>query len=250
MGTGQASRSPDLAELIRNAIDYRLAEVHTSIPGRVEKINASNQTVDVKPLIKRQLAYPDGSEITESLPIIPRVPLQYPRAGRFFITWPIKAGDLVELVFTEASRDNFKAGSGNEVEPDDFRRFDLSDAYAMPGAYPESKAIRNFDADNLRLGVDGGATIVIKEDGNVSVIPSGAGFGHIGAENGAEPIALGNKTDTRFNALENAVINMASTINANVAVANSIPLHAAYPQTPVVPPLPGSSVGSTKSKAT
>jgi len=250
MATGQVSRSPNLAEVIRQAIEYRLADLHTSLPGRVEKIDTKTQTVDVKPLIKRQYANPDGSEVIESLPVVPRVPLSFPRAGKFYVTWPIKKGDLVELVFSEASRDSYKAGSGKEIEPDDFRRFDLSDAYAVPGAYPESKAIRNFDADNLSLGVDGGATIVIKEDGNVSVIPSGGGFAHVGADSGSEPIALGLKTDARFTALENAVIAMATVINANVAVANSIPLHATFQQAPVVPPSAGSSVGSSKSKAT
>ena len=228
MATGQVSRSPNLAEVIRQAIEYRLADVHTSIPGRVEKIDTETQTVDVKPLIKRQYANPDGSEVIESLPVIPRIPLSFPRAGKYYITWPIKKGDLVELVFTESSRDNYKAGSGKEIEPDDFRRFDLSDAYAIPGAYPESKAIRNFDAENLSLGVDGGATIVIKEDGNISVIPSGSGVANIGADSGSQFIA-------RLNDLVAADVTMQAFLLQLIGLVNYLgPLLNAGPGIPLV----------------
>jgi hypothetical protein len=192
--------------------------------------------------------------------VIPRVSISYPRAGRFYITWPLKKGDLVELVFSETSRDNYQAGDGGEVDPDDFRRFDLSDAYALPGACPESKAINDFDSDNLALGVDdGGPTIVIKENGNISVIPSGSGFGHIGADEGAEPIALAIKADTRFTALETYLIGTLVTwANSHqhtyltpIAPIPSAPILTTVPNVPPLTPIAaGTSVASTKSKAT
>lgn len=169
----EISRSPDLAELLRAAIDYKLVDVHTSLPGRIEKFDKATQTADVQPLIKRRFANPDGTEVLETLPVIPRVPVAFPRAGKFFITWPLKAGDLVELVFSEASRDNFKGGDGSEADPDDFRRFDLSDAVAHPCGYPESKPINDFDAENIAIGFDGGKIVLHMRETEAEITTDG-----------------------------------------------------------------------------
>jgi hypothetical protein len=187
----EQSRSPNLAELLRVAMENRLLEVHTSLPGRVEKINASTQTVDVKPLIKRRYADPDGTEVDESLPVIPRVPLAFPRAGNFKITWPIRKGDLVDLVFTETSRDNFKAGDGGEVDPDDFRRFDLSDAVAYPGGHPESKALTDFSPDHIEIGTDGGVIVSIHSDEI-----------HLGSRQASDALALASKVKSELDTLQ------------------------------------------------
>lgn len=255
----ESSRTPSLAEVIRSAIDHRLFDIHTSLPGRVDTFDPETQTANVKPLIKRRIANPDGTEFEESLPVIPRVPVNFPRAGKFYITWPLKKGDLVELVFTETSRDNFKAGDGEEADPDDFRRFDLSDAYAVPGAYPESKAIKDFDSDNLALGVDdGGAVIRIKENGDISIIPSGSGKVHVGAESAA--LAIARLTDKTI-----AGTAMALWVGAVTTAIGAIAgiLQAPPPGTPVVtvappaiiPPIPPTDFGvistaASKAKAT
>ncbi len=260
------SRDPTLAEVLRTAMDSRLADLHVSLPGRVEKMHADIQAVDVKPLIHRRSENPDGSEIDESIPVVPRVPICYPRAGKFYITWPLKKGDLVELVFTEQSRDVFKAGDGQEVDPDDFRRFDLTDAVALPGAYPESRALGDFDADNLATGVEGGARIVIKENGNLAMVPSGGGVASVGAEDGSDFAAMAAKVDARIAALESSVIAMATTINANdaldVVAVNALiawgltvvpPFPAVPPalvNAPVIPPTPGVTTAATRAKVT
>ena len=182
----EGSRSPTLAEVIRSAMDCRGLEIHTSLPCRVEKIDKDGKFVDVKPVIRRRFLNPDGSEINESLPVIPRVPIAWPRAGKFFITFPIKPGDLVELVITEASRDAFQGGSEIvETDPDDFRRFDLSDAWAYPGGgHPDSTALKNFDPDDLVIGVDGGVVAHFKDSGEI----------HLGSKNADQFIALAIKT--------------------------------------------------------
>ncbi len=185
----EGSRSPTLAEVIRSAMDCRGLEVHTSLPCRVEKIDKAGKFVDVKPLLRRRFLNPDGTEIDESLPVIPRVPIAWPRAGKFFITFPIKPGDLVEVIITEASRDAFQASGGEETDPDDFRRFDLSDAWAYPGGgHPDSTALKNFDPDDLVIGIDGGVVTHYKLDGLI----------HHGSKNAADFVALAQKVLDEF----------------------------------------------------
>ncbi len=240
----EGSRSPTLAEVIRSAMDCRGLEVHTSLPCRVEKIDKDGKFVDVKPLIKRRFLNPDGSEIDESLPVIPRVPIAWPRAGKFFITFPIKPGDLVEVVITEASRDAFQASGGEETDPDDFRRFDLSDAWAYPGGgHPDSTALKNFDPDDLVIGVDGGVVAHFKASGQI----------HLGSKNAAEFIAQANKTDQRIGALEQAVITIAGQTNGHTHLV-TLPTFPAGTG-PSAPPLPqvtaptaGTSVAAAKVK--
>lgn len=253
----EGSRSPTLAEVIRSAMDCRGLEVHTSLPCRVEKIDPDGKFVDVKPLIRRRFLNVDGSEINESLPVIPRVPIAWPRAGKFFITFPIKPGDLVEVVITETSRDAFQAGAGTsrdapqegargETDPDDFRRFDLSDAWAYPGGgHPDSTALKNYDPDDLVIGVDGGVVAHFKESGEI----------HLGSKDAAEFIAQAQKTDQRISDLETAVIGLVNgTINTHthLVVLPLIPAASApsAPPLPIgTPPTPGSSVAATKVKA-
>ena len=241
----EGSRSPTLAEVIRAAMDNRGLEVHTSLPCRVEKIDKAGKSVDVKPLIRRRFLNPDGTEIDESLPVIPRVPIAWPRAGKFFITFPIKPGDLVEVVITEASRDAFQAGGGEETDPDDFRRFDLSDAWEYPGGgHPDSTALKNFDPDDLVIGVDGGVVAHFKASGQI----------HLGSKDAAEFIAQAAKTDQRISDLETSVIGLVNgTINTHthLVVLPLIPAASAPSALPLpsgTPPTPGSSVAASKVK--
>ena len=191
----EASRSPTLAEVIRVAMDCRGLEVHTSLPCRVEKIDKAGKFVDVKPLLRRRFLNPDGTEIDESLPVIPRVPIAWPRAGKFFVTFPIKPGDLVEVIITETSRDAFQASSGEETDPDDFRRFDLSDAWAYPGGgHPDATALKNYDPDDLVIGVDGGVVAHFKESGEI----------HLGSKNAADEVAKASLCEARHDAIQQA----------------------------------------------
>ncbi len=213
----EGSRSPTLAEVIRAAMDCREVEHHTSLPCRVEKIDPAGKFVDVKPLIRRRFLNPDGTEINESLPVIPRVPIAWPRAGKFFITFPIKPGDLVEVVITEASRDAFQAGAGTsrdapregargETDPDDFRRFDLSDAWAYPGGgHPDATALENYDPDDLVIGVDGGVVAHFKDNGEI----------HLGSKNADQFIALSVKTRDEITAQRDNSNTNVSTFNSH-----------------------------------
>lgn len=185
------NRTPSLGELIRSAIDCRLLGVHTSIPGRVEAFDPATQTADVKPLIRRQYQTADELEIVESIPVLPGVPVAFPRAGKFKITWPVRAGDLVELVFSEVSRDAYQGGDGSEVTPDDFRRFDLSDAVAYPAGFPQGKALADFSPDHIELGTDGGVILSI----HGSEI-------HLGSRDASDALALASKVKAELDKLQ------------------------------------------------
>ena len=92
------TQTPTLAQLIKQAIDSRLVDVHTAIIARVESYAPEKQQVDVSPVLKRQ---------SEDLPMLCDVPVLFPRAGGFFISLPIQPGDFVQILFNESAIDDF-----------------------------------------------------------------------------------------------------------------------------------------------
>jgi hypothetical protein len=160
-----APRTPSLAELLAIHADTIRRSMHVMLPGRIEKYDAAQQRADVKPLIQDRLAARDGSEILEEFPVIPSVPVVFPRAGGFFITLPVARGDLVTLIFADRSLDNFKSSRGQVTDPDDFRTHDLSDAIAFVGFYPFGRSLSDSGvSSNLVIGKESGAQVHVKPD--------------------------------------------------------------------------------------
>jgi hypothetical protein len=187
------TRSPSLEEVLRMAVHQRMVDVHTAMPGRVERYDEKEQKADVKPLLKRTVINDDGTEISESLPVIPDVPVMFPRAGGFFITFPIKQGDNVLLVFCERSIDKYTAGAGTEVDPVDLRMHDLSDAVAFPAFRPFSKAIKGASADDMVLGQENeGAQVTIKDGGKLEVTYDGGSMLLIEGKDSSAKLTLGD----------------------------------------------------------
>lgn len=127
--------NPTLADVLRGALDSRLGDLHVAIPARVESYNADRQSCSAQPLVR--VAVPeaqveDDSRAVERLPVINGVPVVFPGAGDYSITWPLAKGDIVLLVFSEAALDKWKT-RGDDVDPGDDRRHALSDAIAIPG---------------------------------------------------------------------------------------------------------------------
>ena len=91
--------TPSLAQLLKHAIEGRLLDVHTAIIAKVESYDAAKQLVNVAPVLKRSIENMRGEWIAEQLPVLCDVPVLFPRAGGFFISFPIQPGDFVQLIF-------------------------------------------------------------------------------------------------------------------------------------------------------
>jgi hypothetical protein len=155
--------TPSLSEVMRKAIDSQLTELHVCMPARVKSYDATLQTANVQPTLKR--VYTDGEKV--SLPVINNVPVCHPRAGQAIVHLPLKADDIITLVFSSRSLDSWKLTTGTtEIDPEDPRKHALSDAYAIPGGYPSLNPAIVTEANDLQLKHTL-AEINIKEDGNI-----------------------------------------------------------------------------------
>lgn len=190
------SRSPTIAEVIRTAIEARLLDVHTSIPAKVVRYDASRCVVDAAPLVRAPETAEDGTISYTALPVVTNVPVAFPEGGGFRLTFPLAIGDTVWLSFSEASLERWMQ-FGGEVDPEDPRRFALSDAAAIPGvrALAGSDAVVAASEDGCVLELIGGnAKLRLKAGGTVELGTSGA-----------EALALASKVATELGVLKTAI---------------------------------------------
>lgn len=153
------NETPTLAQVIQQTVEARLCDLHTAMPGRILSYDAATQKAKVQPELKRK--FRDGSLVDP--PVIPDVPVAMPRAGKAFLSLPLKQGDQVLLIFGERSLDTWKQNGGSVDPSTESRKHDYSDAYAIPGGYPFSNPAP-MDPNDLIL-VNDQSKITLKSGG-------------------------------------------------------------------------------------
>jgi hypothetical protein len=154
--------TPSLSNVLDDAQDSRLNELHVSIPGRIEAYDAGSGRATVQPLVKRGYIDEQGDRQVETLPVVTDVPVLFLGAGGFRFTLPVSVGDVVLLVFTSCSIDRWLV-KGGLVDPQDDRRHCLSDAIAIPGLRDFGHAWSSPASDVASIGHDAGAQITFRQ---------------------------------------------------------------------------------------
>lgn len=155
-------RAPTLADVITRALESKSTELRVALPARVERYDASKQLIDAHPLIKDEYFDWEDERHTHSLPVVTNIPVVFPGAGGFRLTFPVQVGDTVLLVFSDRSLDRW-LDSGGDVDPVDNRQHSLADAIAIPGLRPFSNPVTGASTSDATIGKDGGPQIVMKE---------------------------------------------------------------------------------------
>jgi hypothetical protein len=165
----KASTTPPLEEVMRAAVREALLSLNVCMPGVVESYNSATNTVSVRPALKRLY---ETDTVPTALPIISMVPVVYPRGGAFKMKWNLLPGDSVTLIFSQRSIDIWKS-QGGVVDPDDPRRFHLSDAIAIPGGYPSTNPISDSVVGQTVLE-SGSLQIILEDSGKIKITNGGA----------------------------------------------------------------------------
>jgi hypothetical protein len=157
-------RRASIESVISTAIQTQLKDVHTMLPGQIIKFDPATQLADIQPLLKRKV----GDKLI-NLPVLASVPVRFLKSKAFTITFPLVAGDEVSLYFIERSIDNWLTEGGIQ-SPNDTRKFDLSDAYAVPVLYSQKEILADFDPANLEIRNTANDTkITFKPSGEVVI---------------------------------------------------------------------------------
>jgi hypothetical protein len=153
----------DMREAIDRVLQDTRADIHTSMPGRVLAYDAASQTVDVRPALMREGVTEDGGDAYDALPDIFAVPIQWPRAGGFAITFPIAVGDWVHLHFAEQSTLAWRFRGVAPCTPGISDPHGLNSASATPGYYPDREKLTSVSTSAMELrSVNGAIKIVIE----------------------------------------------------------------------------------------
>lgn len=119
----------DLVDAVDKLITTKINELHTAIPAKIEEFDPVRCTATVKPFGKMVLT--NGK--TLDYPKINDVPVFFPHASNMsaLIVFPVKAGDVCLLIFSEQTLDNWKSNGTKNSE----LKYSLSNAVAIPGLF-------------------------------------------------------------------------------------------------------------------
>ena len=121
------------------------ATIYTALPGRVVSYDPATQTATVQPLYKAKF---NGEPM--QMPELLSVPVVMPRGGGYAISFPIRPGDGVQLMFQSRNADLWY-NEGGEQEAFSARMHDLSDAVAVPGLEPAPNALEDAQDDRFEI---------------------------------------------------------------------------------------------------
>lgn len=230
MSTTEDPATPEFEQVIRDAMESRLVELHTSLPAEVVEYDAATQSATVRPCIKRK--YPDGRVV--ELPVIQKVPVWHPRVGSAVIHLPVVAGAVGWLHFSERSIEVWLEKGGCQ-DPLDPRKHSLSDAIFYPGGYPftDPATVGDEAAIEIRNGTGSPVELRIRADGKVSIKATEV---VLGDHTLADFAAVAAKVETEINALRSYLATL------------TLPVVGLVAGPPVAPPPVVGSVASSKVK--
>ncbi len=147
-----ADAEPELAELIRRALESRLAQVRVSMPGVIVSYDATTKTATVQPALSDVVFDDDDERVVNEIPPIQNVPVAWPACGVLSIHGNLAEGDTGDLVFATNSISDWQR-SGQVAAPGNLRLHPLGSAKFYPGLRHDKNTLP--DADDS-IGTPGG----------------------------------------------------------------------------------------------
>ena len=167
------NNTASLSSIIKQAINNKLLDVHTCLPGYITKFDPVTQLASVQPSIKRTFKGLDQNNNTtheeHPLPELINVPVIFPRGGGFSFTFPIAVNDECLLYFSERSIDNWNK-DGGVVSPSAYRQHSLSDAFALVGIGSQPNLISSFSSTDAQLrNENNNQNVTMKANGDIEL---------------------------------------------------------------------------------
>ena len=215
------------------ATDLR-ASLHVAMPGRIQSYDPVHQVADIIIGVKDSLIDPegDGEYMHLNYPVLPAVPILFPRMGRWFMAMSVEPGDAVQLLFNSSAIGLWRRSTRiDNVEGivralqgrtlvGDVARHHISHAVALLGLETYGRALNHapnsFDRPasdamaSMVWGSDLGARMTIRGDGSIEVVKGAEvrlridadGTVHVGGAAASQFVALANLVDARLSALK------------------------------------------------
>ncbi len=140
----------DSEEAMRLVLDGRQSTLWTAMPGIVTAVNLAKMTLSVQPAIQGTVFNEDGTSTAVNLPLLLDVPICFPNAGGFVLTFPIAVNDEVLVVFASRCIDAWWQTGGIQ-RPMEARLHDLSDGFAIPGPRSQPNVVGSISSTDVEL---------------------------------------------------------------------------------------------------
>jgi hypothetical protein len=172
----EIGRDLSLVDVIDEALHGALVDLHTALPGRIDSFDPATQRAEVTVELQREFERPDGTLESVTVPQIVDVPILFPRAGGYVMTFPVAAGDKCLVVCIERNASGWLQ-EGAESVPPDARRHSYSDAIAILGLWPSSSAMAPGSSTTaLEIRSEDGAVKITVGATDITVETTSAAF--------------------------------------------------------------------------
>lgn len=240
----------------------------TAFPARVQSYDPDLQVADLVPLIRKQVPQPDGSHVMEELPVLPCVPVCFPRMGAWFLSFPVAPGDTGLVIVCSGAIGHWRVGDGDVTDPGDLRRNHIAHSVFLPmGLVPRARKLTKTGAagttdppnpqpSGVVLGSDAanGPRVLIHLNGTVEIETGGAVVARV-ESNGSvrlggvagELVALSNLVNDRLETIRAAFNSHTHAVTGSSATGGAVTGAAAAPASPITSL---SSVAASKVRAT
>jgi|GEM_PF-1973817 len=269
----ERSTWPTDEELHEAQMEELKLSMHFSGVGRIQSYDPVRQVADIVPQVRHPVPQADGTYLFEDLPMLPGVPVLFPRMGKWFMAFSVEVGDAVQLIYDSAApgawRRQVDTGATGldrirELKtPATLQRHHPSNAVAIAGIDTYNRALAhappagapNLPGSLMTMGsdLDAGCRISIYGDGVVKITQGAAvvmqidtdGTVHIGGAAG-DFVALAGLVNSRLTAIRTA-FNAHTHVVWGTAAAGVVTGTAAATTGPIAAL---ADVSATKAKAT
>ena len=161
----------DDEESQRLALDGRQSSMWTAMPAIVQSVNWQKMTCVCQLAIQGRYEDQNGNINWVNISPIQDVPIVFPSAGGFTITFPLAPGAEVLLIFASRCIDAWWANGSFQNKPMEFRMHDLSDGFAIPGPKSAPNAISSISETDCQIRNDAGTTYIsITQSGQIKLV--------------------------------------------------------------------------------
>jgi len=180
----QSERVNNFEEALRLALKGQSLITWVALPAIIQSFDSTKGTCTAQPAIQALITRivqgrsPNGTfssnQIQQNyvnMPLLVDVPVYFPNAGNFVLTFPIKTGDEALIIFADRCIDNWWNSSG--IQPQvtnqgvgELRFHDLSDGFAFIGPFSKPNVPVNISANTVQLRTKDGATYLEIDSAN------------------------------------------------------------------------------------
>lgn len=152
-------RIEDLHLAVLSAMEGWQSKMWTAMPAEVISFNAQQQTCAVQVTIQSLVGARSGTRTWVALPPLVDCPVVFPSGGGASLTFPLKEGDAVLVVFGSRCIDAWWQSGGVQQQAE-LRMHELSDGFVIPGPRALPRVPGGISESEVQLRSDDGQAVV------------------------------------------------------------------------------------------